>query len=71
MSTTNPVEVFVEDEEVLGLVTLHVVPPLADERLLVEHGAVRTKQAVLAPVVVTVVIHLKSKKKHRRDKPGL
>ena len=38
---------------------VRVVPPVADEDLLVEDGALGTQEAVLAAVVVAVVVHLR------------
>ena len=44
---------------------VRVVPPVADEHGLVEDGALGTQEAVLAPVRVAVVIHLREEKRAR------
>lgn len=52
-------DTLVEGVEVRGRLTVHVVPPVAHEERLVEHGAVGTEERSLSPVQVTVVPRLK------------
>ena len=53
------VEVLVEGVEPGGPAAVGVVPPVADEDLLVEDGALGAQEAILPAVVVAVVIHLR------------
>ena len=57
--STYRVEVLVERVEPGGAAAVGVVPPVADEDLLVEDGALGAQEAVLAAVVVAVVVHLR------------
>ena len=56
---TYRVEVLVERVEPGGAAAVGVVPPVADEDLLVEDGALGAQEAVLPAVVVAIVVHLR------------
>ncbi len=58
---TDPVKVLVELIEAVSHVAVDVVPPVADEDGLVEDGAARAEEAVLAAVEMAVVINLQQK----------
>ena len=55
------VEELVELVEVGGGAAVDVVPPVADEVLLVEHGAVRAQEAVEVAVRLAHVEHLRER----------
>ena len=57
------VEELVEAEEVLAGGAVHVVPPVADEVLLVEDGAVGAQESVEVPVGLAHVEHLRREEK--------
>ena len=56
------VEELVELVEVGGGAAVDVVPPVADEVLLVEHGAVRAEEAVEVAVRLAHVEHLRGER---------
>ena len=64
---THRVEVLVEGVEADRAAAVGVVPPVADEDLLVEDGALGAQEAVLAAVVVAVVVHLQKKQCYGYD----
>ncbi len=55
---TDPVKILVELIEAVSHIAVDVVPPVADEDGLVEDGAARAKEAILAAVEMAVVINL-------------
>ena len=57
------VEELVEAEEVLAGGAVHVVPPVADEVLLVEDGAVGAQESVEVAVGLAHVEHLRREEK--------
>ena len=59
------VEELVELVEVGGGAAVDVVPPVADEVLLVEHGAVRAQEAVEVAVRLAHVEHLRGERGER------
>ena len=58
---TDPVKVLVELIEAVSHIAVDIVPPVADEDGLVEDGAARAEEAVLAAVEMAVVINLQQK----------
>ncbi len=58
------VEELVEAEEVLAGGAVHVVPPVADEVLLVEDGAVGAQESVEVAVGLAHVEHLRREEKN-------
>ena len=60
------VEELVELVEVGGGAAVDVVPPVADEVLLVEHGPVRAEEAVEVAVRLAHVEHLQERRQEER-----
>ena len=67
MFSSHRVEVLVERVEPVRVAAVCVVPPVADEDLLVEDGALGAQEAVLAAVMVAVVVHLQRKLRASND----